>query len=158
MNHIATVKYSSDPISGRAYLYLKSPSLGELYKKLGFDTRNYSRESQDLFEDFSAYLVRGIRIDNFYIFERHGNQHRIYTQKCANNHILVTDEEGRAAVNISHIRGTQIGKGFTYRVHPLNPTKAKQIMLSYSEGVIEYYNCLKDHVTLQEKWNKNLDK
>lgn len=156
MNRIATVKYSFNPLTNIASLYLLSPALENLYKELDFPNRVYSRSDYDLFQDFTAYLVRGISIDKVHEFERNGMKYRVFTQKCAVPSLLV-NEEDRSTINISHIRAVGIGKGFNYQIRPLPTNRIKQIMLAYSEGVIEYYNCLKNHLALQKTWTKNLD-
>lgn len=158
MNKIATIRYSESPLNGEAHLFLHSPPLSELYKKLGFPVRDYTRDNYEIYENFSAFLVRGISIDGTHEFSRGENQFRIFTQRCGNCSLVSKDDSGRATVNISHIRGVDIGKGFSYKVKTLNPTKARHIMMIYSEGVIEYYNCLKNHLSLQTKWSKNLEK
>lgn len=157
MNRIATVKYTFDPLTNKAYLYIKSTQLEELYQKLGFSTREYTRDQHDLYQSYSAYLVRGINIENFHEFQRNGETFRIYTQRCGFNTLRATDD-GREIVNISHARAVGISKGFSYQIRPISQSRATPVMTAYCEGLYEYYSCLKNHAADLKKWNDILTK
>jgi len=157
MRYIADVQYKYDPITNKASLYLYSPTIAAMYEEIGFDTRNYESERYELLESLSAYLVRGISIENEHRFERRGTKYTVFTQKCANCNLLI-ECDGGWGVNISHIRGVLIGKGFSYKIKPLPVAKTEAVLIAYSEGVREYYRALKSHLDLKRKYDKVLDK
>jgi hypothetical protein len=160
MNRIASVKYNFDPVNNTACLFILSPALENLYNKLGFPVREYSsREFSDLLQSYSAYLVRGVSIDNYHEFTHGEETIRIYTQKCGlSSSLRIKGSHDSEVINISCARAVGIGKGFTFQVHPLNPNRAKGLINGFCAGLHEYYKCLKNHYDLQETWKKNLDK
>jgi hypothetical protein len=155
---IATIKYEYNPLTEKAYLFLFSPILAKLYVDLEFPTRMYSKEDYpDLFENFNAYLVRGIDVGPLHTFiNKEGRRIALNTQKCGSPSILNRGFE-TLTINISHIRGVGIAFGFKYQIKPIPSNIIKPTMIDYCDGVYEYYKSLKKHLEQKSQIAKKID-
>jgi len=142
----------------RAYIYLESPILQKLYEDLKFEVRTYQGEKYNLFEPFHGFLVRGIAVEKEHNVERNGQKYCFYTQRVGCSDIWIHNDDHKLGINISHIRGSEIGGGFRMRVKPFPVNRARAIFNGYSEGIIEYYNALKKHMDLKKKYEILLDR